>query len=93
MTTDLDYDLEELRNLPIDSRLDQLEPTVWRRIGGARRESSIADVWGWRVALAASMLSIGILADGVASAKPPHEVSPFAIHSTLAPSTLLEGRS
>ncbi len=93
MKTNLDHDLEQLRNLPVDSKLDQLEPLVWRRIGAFRRVSSIGGVWGWRAALAALMLSMGILADGAASAKPAHEVSPFAIHSTLAPSTLLEGRS
>lgn len=93
MKTSLDHDMEQLRNLPIDSRLDQLEPAVWRRVEALRRDSSIGGVWGWRAALAVLMLSTGILADGAATAKSAREVSPFAVHSTLAPSTLLEGRS
>ena len=93
MKTNLDHNMERLRNLPIDSRLDQLEPAVWRRVGALRRGLSIGGVWGWRAALAVLMLSAGILTDGAATAKSAHEVSPFAVHSTLAPSTLLEGRS
>lgn len=93
MKTDLDQYLRRLRAVPLDVRLDQVEPLVWRRIGALRHVSSIGGVWGWRAALAGLMLSVGILADGAASAKPVHEVSPFAIHSMLAPSTLLEGGS
>lgn len=93
MKTNLDHDMEQLRNLPIDSRLDQLEPAVWQRVGVLRRDLSIGGVWGWRAALAVLMLTAGILTDGAATAKVAHEVSPFAVHSTLAPSTLLEGRS
>jgi len=89
MNTDLDKCLDRLRDAPPDRRLDQLEPAVWARINAARRETPQGAVWGWRAALAAIMLSFGALAGGVASAQ-SQESSPFAIHASLAPSTLLE---
>lgn len=88
MNIDLDTSLARLRDAPIERRLDQLEPGVWARIDALRREAPQGGVWGWRAALAAVMLSFGALAGGVAVAQP--ESSPFAIHSALAPSTLLE---
>lgn len=90
MNTDLDHILGRLRDAPLDHRLDQLEPGVWARIDAARREAPQGGAWGWRAALAAVMLSFGALAGGVAAAQ-SQESSPFAIHSSLAPSTLLEG--
>lgn len=89
MNTDLETLLNRLRDAPPDLRLDQLEPGVWARIDAVRREAPRGGVWGWRVAMAAVMLSAGAMAGGVASAK-PEESSPFAIHLSLAPSTLLE---
>ena len=89
MNTDLDTLLNRLRNASPDRRLDQLEPGVWARIDAVRREAPRGGVWGWRAAMAAIMLSAGAMAGGVASAR-PQESSPFAIHSSLAPSTLLE---
>ena len=91
MNTDIDTLLNRLRNAPPDYRLDQLEPGVWARIDAVRREAPRSGVWGWRAAMAAVMLSAGAMAGGVASAR-PQESSPFAIHSSLAPSTLLEER-
>jgi hypothetical protein len=88
MNTDLNALLNRLREAPPDHRLDQFEPGVWARIDAVRREAPRGGVWGWRAALAAVMLSAGAMAGGVASAK--QESSPFAIHSSLAPSTLLE---
>ena len=89
MNTDLDHFLGRLRAAALDHRLDLLEPGVWARIDAARRETPQGGVWGWRAALAAVMMSFGALASGVASAQ-SQESSPFAIHSSLAPSTLLE---
>ena len=89
MNTDLDNLLNRLRDAPPDRRLDQLEPGVWARIDAVRMETTRSSAWGWRAAVAAVMLSAGAMAGGVASAK-PQESSPFAIHSSLAPSTLLE---
>ncbi len=93
MKTELDQYLDHLRAVPLDVQLDQLEPTVWRRIESANRSPYFSGLWGWRAALAVVMLSAGVLADGAVTTKPSQEVSPFALHSSLAPSTLLEDRS
>lgn len=90
MNTDLDTLLTRLRDAEPDRQLGQLEPGVWARIDAVRLEAPRSGVWGWRAAMAAVMLSAGAMAGGVASAK-PQESSPFSIHSSLAPSTLLEG--
>lgn len=90
MNIDLDHFLGRLQNAPLDQRLDQIEPGVWARIDAARREAPQSGTWGWRAALAAVMLCFGALAGGVAAAQ-AQESSPFAIQSSLAPSTLLEG--
>lgn len=90
MTDHLEQLLTRLGAAPTDRRLDQFEPTVWARIDGARRQTPHGAVWGWRAALAAVMLTTGAFASGVAAAQ-SEESSPFAIHSSLAPSTLLEG--
>lgn len=89
MNTDLDTILDRLRDAPLDRQLDQLEPGVWAHIDANRRQTPQDGVWGWRAALAAVMLSFGALTGGAASAQ-SQESSPFAIHSSLAPSTLLE---
>lgn len=89
MSTDIEQLLNRLRDAPGDRRLDQLEPGVWSRIDAQRREAPRGGVWGWRAAVAAVMLSVGVFSTTVASAK-SQESSPFAIHSSLAPSTLLE---
>lgn len=90
MTDRLEQLLSRLRDAPADRRLDQFEPAVWARIDGARRQVPRGAVWGWRAALAAMMLTTGAFASGVAAAQ-SEDSSPFAIHSSLAPSTLLEG--
>ena len=89
MSTDIEQLLTRLRDAPADHRLDQLEPSVWARIDVQRREAPRGGVWGWRTAIAAVMLTAGVFSTTVASAK-SQESSPFAIHSSLAPSTLLE---
>jgi len=90
MTDRLEQLLSRLAATPADRRLDQLEPAAWARIDSARRQTPHGAVWGWRAALAAVMLTTGAFASGVAAAQ-SEENSPFAIHSSLAPSTLLEG--
>lgn len=90
MTDRLDQLLSRLAAAPADHRLDQLEPAVWARIDGARRQPAREGGWGWRATLAALMLTTGAFAGSVAAAQ-SEESSPFAIHATLAPSTLLEG--
>jgi hypothetical protein len=89
MKPDLEAMLAALRDRPADVHLDQLEPRVWARIGAIARSEG-AHALRFRAALAAAMLGLGILAGG-AAASPVSELSPFAIHSAYAPSTLLEG--
>jgi len=90
MTPNLDSLLTALGERPLDPRLETLEPLVWSRIAARSREPAMASVWAWRAALAALMLSAGALTAGSAANATP-EASPFAIHSALAPSTLLGG--
>lgn len=70
--------------------LSQLEPQVWARLSAGDR-SSARSVLGFRVVLVASVMAIGVIAGGAASATAEPEISPFAMHSAYAPSTLLEG--
>lgn len=70
--------------------LSQLEPQVSTRLGASDR-SSTRSVLGFRAALVASVMAIGVIAGGAASATAEPDVSPFAMHSAYAPSTLLEG--
>jgi hypothetical protein len=86
MNIDIEHLLTHLRDAPADRRLDQLEPGVWARIEALQAPSG---VWGWRAAMAAVILTAGVFSTTAASAK-SQESSPFAIHSTFAPSTLLE---
>jgi hypothetical protein len=74
-----------------ESRADlgQLEPQVWARLGATER-AVVADALGFRAALIASVMAVGVIAGGAASATAEPEVSPFATHSAYAPSTLLE---
>jgi len=76
------------RAAPTD--LNQLEPQVWARLS-ERARSADSGVLGFRAALVASVMAIGIVAGGAARATAEPEVSPFATHSAYAPSTLLEG--
>jgi hypothetical protein len=79
---------EALRTRPDGVRLGQLEAAVWRRIDAMREPER--GVWAWRTAMAAVVLSIGMVAGGGAAASARADLSPFAVHSALAPSTLLE---
>lgn len=76
------------RKTPTD--LSQLEVQVWARLNATER-TSVTGVLGFRAALVASVMMIGVIAGGAASATAEPEVSPFAMHSVYAPSTLLEG--
>ena len=89
MNVDLDQLLTRLPNAPPDHHLDQIETLVWARIEGDRAEPIQVDAWGWRVAFAAAMLVVGAFVGGMESAE-RQDSSPFSIHSSFAPSTLLE---
>ncbi len=91
MTDTLSPLLAALRSKPLDTRLDQLEPHVWARIGRDQSPSQ-SGVWTWRASVAAAMLTFGVFAGGAAAAKAALDPSPFALHSAYAPSTLLESR-
>jgi hypothetical protein len=84
----LDTMLEALRTRPEGGRLRQVEAEVWRRIDAKREQER--GVWAWRTAMAAVVLSVGVVAGGGAAASVRGDLSPFAVHSALAPSTLLE---
>lgn len=88
--SDLDRLLATWSARPAPADLSQLEPQVWARLGTSDR-SSARGVLGFRVALVASVMALGVIAGGAASATAEPEVSPFATHSAYAPSTLLEG--
>lgn len=90
MNNDLEERLAAWRRRTAETELAQLEPQVWARIGKEARPSA-AGLLGFRAALAAAMLAIGVVAGGAASATAEPEVSPFAVHAAYAPSTLLEG--
>lgn len=88
--SDLDSLLATWSARSAQADLSQLEPQVWARLGASNRSSN-RGVLGFRIALAASVMAIGVIAGGAASATAEPEVSPFAMHSAYAPSTLLEG--
>ena len=83
----LDTMLEALRTRTDGVRLEQLEAEVWRRIEAMREPGR--GVWAWRTAMAAVVLSVGMVAGGGAVASARADLSPFAVHTALAPSTLL----
>lgn len=89
MKIDLDQLLTQLRDAPLDSRLNGIEHSVWARLEEDRLEAMRSGEWGWRAALAATMLCVGVFASGMEATK-HRESSPFAIHSTLSPATILE---
>ena len=89
----LDELVKGLRSQGPDRDLSQLEPSVWRRIGGARVERpsgmGFAPV---RMAAVVMALAVGAAVGGasaVAANSEAHETSVFALNSHLAPSTLL----
>ncbi len=88
--SDLDRLLAAWSAHTVQADLGQIEPRVWARLSATKRTSA-SGVLGFRVALVASVLAIGIIAGGAASATAEPDVSPFAMYSAYAPSTLLEG--
>ncbi len=88
--SDLDKTLAAWSARAVKADLSQLEPQVWARLNATER-SSVAGALGFRAALVASVMTIGVIAGGAATATAEPEVSPFATHSAYAPSTLLEG--
>lgn len=88
--SDVDKMLAAWSARSVRADLSQLEPQVWGRLSASER-SSVAGALGFRAALVASVMTIGVIAGGAASATAEPEVSPFATHSAYAPSTLLEG--
>lgn len=87
--SDLDRMLAAWSARTIRADLNQLEPHVWARISATER-ATVAGALGFRAALVASVMAIGVIAGGASVSAEP-EVSPFATHSAYAPSTLLEG--
>lgn len=87
MPDTLDTALAELRDSPLDHRLDYLSARVWRRIEA--RSQPVGGVWEWRTAAVALMLLSGAVVSGAAAARPAEVFSPFSIEADLAPSTLL----
>jgi len=90
MNIELDQLLTRLLDAEPDHRLDGIERRVWERIEGDRLEVARGGPWGWRATLAAAMLGVGVFA-GSPDGMRARATSPFAIHSSFAPSTLLEG--
>ena len=88
--SDLDRLLAAWSARAVPTALSQLEPQVWVRLD-AKERTAASGVLGFRMALVASVMAIGVIAGGAASATAEPEVSPFATHSAYAPSTLLEG--
>ena len=88
--SDLDRLLTVWSAHTVQADLSQIEPRVWARLSATERTPA-SGVLGFRVALVASVLAIGVIAGGAASATAEPDVSPFAMHSAYAPSTLLEG--
>ena len=96
MSRPLDDVLQDLRAAPVDHDLSQLEPAVWRRIGGARMESAGSfSFMPMRAAMVVIALMAGVAIGGataVSQAAAPRETEVFALNSQLAPSTLLDAR-
>lgn len=88
--SDLDRMLTTWSGRAVGADLSQVEPQVWARLS-AKERTSVVGALGFRAALIVSVLTIGVIAGGAASATAEPEVSPFATHSAYAPSTLLEG--
>lgn len=87
---DLDNLLRAWSERPVRADLTGVEAQVWAGVTAPDRTST-AGMLGFRAALIASMMAMGVIAGGVASATAEPELSPFALHSAYTPSTLLEG--
>ncbi len=85
MTDRLEQLLSRLAATPADRRLDQLEPAVWARIDGTRRQTPHGAVWGWRAALVATIAALLALAAtlGTPARRHPAPDAPRAAASGL----------
>jgi len=77
------------RTVPAD--LSQIEPHVWARLK-VRERPLASGALGFRAALVACVMIIGVIVGGTVGATAESEASPFATHAAYAPSTLLDGR-
>lgn len=89
MPDKLDTALTELRDAPLDRRLDDLSARVWASIDA--RSLPVGGAWEWRTAALALVLVSGAVVSGTAAARPAQVFAPFSIAADLAPSTLLAG--
>ncbi len=90
MATEMDALLTELGERPTDRSLGALSVDVWRRVDAPADPAGVAP-WRWRAAVVALVMTGGVIASGVAAARPTEVHSPFAINADFAPLTLLEG--
>lgn len=89
---DLDKMLRAWSLRPVHVDLSRIESLVRMRLSAPDRTHT-SQIIGFRAALIASMMAVGIVAGGVASATAEQEAGPFAVHSSYTPSTLLgDGR-
>lgn len=95
MSRTLDEDLNQLKATPPDVNLDALELGVLKSIAEVREARAAARVFmPVQVAAVLAALGLGVVGGGfaaVAATRDPGEISAFAVHSNLAPSTLLAG--
>lgn len=68
--------------------LTGLETRVWAKIGDRARAPAQANLWGWRSAVAALLLALGVLTQAGASVH-TSEFALFTPRTAIAPSTLL----
>lgn len=87
---DLDRLLTAWAKGAVHADLSLMEPQIWARINADQR-APVSEILGFRAALIASVLTLGIVAGGAASVMAKPETSPFAVRAAYAPSTLLEG--
>ena len=88
MPSSLDSLIAALSQAPPDCSLEGLAGGVQSRL--ADQVALRTEVWGLRAAVIA-MVVVGGAAAGATSAADAPDPSPFAVWSTLAPSTLLGG--
>lgn len=89
MTRDLDHALAALGAHPLDHGLQRLEADVWLSV---RSRAAAAPAFGAASLAAVTVaLGLGVLAGGVTAAaeRRSAEVAVFAVHTPLAPSSLL----
>ena len=96
MTRALDELFDELRDPAPDRRLAVLEHHVWRQIKGSRRLDGFLQGSLIRAAAVAVAVAVGATVGGMSAASAaanPSEIAVFSVHSTLAPSTILDVQS